>query len=81
MCKKESSGGVVGISRGFAVFVVGPVIPGPGVDGVLGRHAVGQHEERPQRRAGLVGSVGPQPMGTRGHALQKEEKKKILKLN
>ena len=41
--------GIVGVSVCLRELVVGPVVPGPGVDGVLPGHSVGQHQSQPQR--------------------------------
>ena len=70
MSKEESSGGVVWVGVGLAVLVVSPVIPGPDVDGVFGRHAVGEHQEHPERGLGFVGTVSPQSVSTSSYTLK-----------
>ena len=74
MREEESPGGVVWISGRLAVLVVRSVIPGPRVDGVLRGHAVGKHQEKPERGSGLIGTVCPKAVGTGRHALGAKEK-------
>ena len=52
--------GIVGVSMCLRELVVGPVVPGPGVDGVLPGHSVGQHQHQPQGQPRLVGAVRPE---------------------
>ena len=44
--------------------MVGPVVPGPGVDGVLPGHGVGQHQQQPQGQPRLVGAVRPEAVSS-----------------
>ena len=71
MCKEESPARVVRVRVRLAVLVVHPVVAHPHVDGVLGRDAVGQHEEEAERGPSLEGAVRPQAVGARGDALTK----------
>ena len=50
----------MGVSVCLGELVVGPVVPGPGVDGVLPGHGVGQHQHQPQGQPRLVGAVRPE---------------------
>lgn len=64
--EEETPDGVVGVGVRLRVFVVNPVVPGPLEDVILEGHGVRDGEEDPQWQRGLVGSVTPQAMGSRG---------------
>ena len=66
MCRAHL--GVVRVGVRLRELVVGPVVAGPGVDGVLPRHRVGRHQQQPQRQPRLVGAVRPQPVRPRRDA-------------
>ena len=70
MSEEEAAIRVVGVGGRLAELVVDPVVPRPHEDRVLHRDAVRQHQEYPQRKRGLVGSVRPEAMRPRCYALE-----------
>ena len=70
MRKEEATCGVVWVGWRLAELVVDPVVPRPHQDRVLHGDAVGQHQEDAQGERRLVGSVRPEPVGSRCYALE-----------